>query len=204
MNSFNDPREASSYVVGKILEQATAEGIELTQFERELMCGSVADDQVESFEDRNDGEDAEAFWSKIAQLIRLGIRKAKENGGRLEQREYEDALRVAATDTGYLAGIIQVEGFSTPTVTSRIEHGYRKWLLLVVVCVVGGLGLASILIFDPFGFLAFQSSATGQKLQDLFRRYGAVVFVVLAAVAYLTVVVGLFDRKQKNKPEEPL
>src|SRR5579859_3461101 len=104
MNPFTTPREASAYVLDRILEQASRDGSIFTDFERSLLYGLATDEEIEVFEDQ--GDDAETLWRKVDVLVRHVLEREGERGGRDVQRRYQAALRLAATDSNYLAQIL--------------------------------------------------------------------------------------------------
>jgi hypothetical protein len=163
MVSFTTPQEAKAFVIGKIVEQAATEGLVLINFERRLLHDTPTEQEIEEFEDRNDGSDA--------------LRREREKGGRSSRQEYEQALELFAAEEGdYLAGIIRAT--VSATISSKVKHGYRKWLLLALVCVVGGLALPLLLMFLMPAIEkakgGFKASGLGQELHRFLDTYGAI------------------------------
>lgn len=189
MHPFITSKGAKSYVVAKILEEAMTEGVGLTNIERKLLNESLGEDEVEAFEHRNDGQDAEAFWEKIAALVRNGLNREKEFGGRPAQRQYEAALQLAVNERDYLAGIIQIEELATATLASKTKRGVKRWLLLLPICILGGIALALIL---PYVFEASDriSQTRGSEIVRSFLRYRAVpAFFIAVTVTWLFSIV---------------
>jgi hypothetical protein len=199
MVSFPTPREAKAYVIGKIVAQAATEGLLLSDFERRLLYDTPSVQEIEEFEDRNGGSDAEDFYAKIVLLTRHGLRRELEKGGS-SSREYEQALKLFAADEGdYLAGIVRAT--VSATISSKVKHGYRKWILLALVCVVGGLALPILLMFlMPTVEKAkgvFEASGLGQKLHRFLDTYGAIALIATLLVVWLFTTIPWARKKWK-------
>jgi hypothetical protein len=194
------PREAKAYVIAKIVEQAATEGLVLSNFERRLLYDTPTEQEIEEFEDRNDGSDAEDFYANIVLLTRHGLRREREKGGRSSRWEFEQALELFAAEEGdYLAGIVRAT--VSATISSKVKHGYRKWLVLALVCVVGGLALPLLLMFlmpsieQAEG--VFEASGLGQKLHKLLDTYGAIALIATFLVVWLFATVPRARKKWK-------
>ena len=82
MNPFTTPREATSYVLGRIFEQAAIDGEAFTDLERKLLSGLVVEEEIETFEDLNEGEDAGKLWRKLDMLVSNSLERTRRYGGR--------------------------------------------------------------------------------------------------------------------------
>jgi hypothetical protein len=73
MNPFTTPHEATAYVLDRIFEQAVGDGSMSTGFERRLLYGLTTVEEIDAFEDQNEGEDAERLWRKLDALVRHAL-----------------------------------------------------------------------------------------------------------------------------------
>jgi len=145
MNPFTAPHEATAYILDKIFEQAAIDGSTFSDFERRLLYGLATDQEIDAFEERNEEDDSERLWHNVDILVRHGLERERQRGGRELQRRYEAALRLAATDSHYLAQILKVLAEAKPS--TRLKRGLRRWAVLLPICVVGGIALAAAMFW---------------------------------------------------------
>src|SRR5579885_2319994 len=144
MARFTTPKEAKSCLAERLLQEASRRGVTLDTFERELIAGRVSDDAIERFEEREDGDTAERFWDKVGDLAR-GVLRAERSGP--ENGAFREAMQVSATEPDYLDSILSAEGIYKQPLSSVLGRNYRRWLLLGLLCVLGGVALAAFLLF---------------------------------------------------------
>ncbi len=102
---FANAREAKEYLIGQILEEASREGIELSEIERKMLYFSEThwtlpdiDEVNESF-DRD--YDQKRYEKKIAELAR-GARKNRST----DSNAWSDAIRLLRSEDHYLLVMI--------------------------------------------------------------------------------------------------
>lgn len=180
MNPFTTPREATSYVLDRIFEQAAIDGVAFTDVERKLLSGLVVEEEIETFEDRNEGEDAGKLWHKLDILVRHALQRARQYGGRDLQKRYETALRLAATDSCYLAQMLK--RLSDAKLSTRFKRRLRRWAVLAPICLLGGIGLAAAMFWIVPAVETFKRTTAGKMLE----QHGSIVFfVILLCIALL-------------------
>ena len=172
MNPFTTPREATSYVLDRIFEQAAIDGVAFTDVERKLLSGLVLEEEIEIFEDRNEGEDAGKLWRKLDILVRHVLERARQNGGRDLQRRYETALRLAAADSCYLAQTLK--GLADAKLSTRFKRRLRRWAVLAPICLLGGIALAAAMFWIVPAVESFKKTNVAKMLQE----HGSIVFFV--------------------------
>ena len=145
MNPFTTSHEATAYVLDRILQQAAIDGLTFNDFERRLLYGLATEEEIDTFEDQNEGEDAERLWRKLDVVVRHGLEREGQSGGRELRRRYEAALRLAATETHYLAQILT--GPTQAKLSTRLKRGLRRWAVLLPICFIGGIGLAAAIFW---------------------------------------------------------
>src|SRR6266496_1483957 len=173
MNPFTTSREATAYVLDRIFEQAASDGLIFTDFERKLLYGLATEEEIDAFEDRNEGDDAENLWRKLDVLVRHGLGRERQRGGRDVQRRYEAALRLTATDSHYLAQILK--GLAEAKPSTRLKRGLRRWALLLPVCLVGGIALAAAMFWMVPAIERIEKTSTGRMLKE----HGSLVFFAI-------------------------
>jgi len=164
MNPFTTSREATAYVLDRIFEQAASDGSIFTDFERRLLYGLATEEEIDAFEDRNEGEDAERLWRKLDILVRHGLEREGLRGGREVQRRYEAALRLAAIDSHYLAQILK--GLAEAKLSTRLKRGLRRWAVLLPICFVGGIALAAAMFWIVPAIEEVKKTSIGRMLEE--------------------------------------
>lgn len=178
MNPFTTSSEATAYVLDRIFEQAASDGSSFTNFERKLLYGLATEEEIDGFEEQNDGEDAERLWRKLDVLVRHGLERQGQGGGRDLQRRYEGALRLATTDSHYLAQVLK--GLAEARLSTRLKRGLRRWSVLLSICVVGGIALAAAMFWIFPAIETVKKTSAGRMLEE---HHTALFFAVLLCIA---------------------
>jgi hypothetical protein len=173
MNPFTTSPEATAYVLDKIFEQAASDGSIFSDFERRLLYGVATKEEIDAFEDRNEGDDAKRLWRKLDVLVRHGLEGEGQRGGREVQRRYEAALRLAATDSHYLAQILK--GLAEAKPSTRLKRGLRRWAMLLPICFVGGIALATAMSWIVPAIEKVRKTSTGRMLEE----HGTLLFFAI-------------------------
>jgi hypothetical protein len=180
MNPFTTSSEATAYVLDRIFEQAASDGSTFTDFERKLLYGLATEEEIDAFEDLNEGDDAERLWRKLDVLVRHGLEREGQRGGREGQRRYEAALRLATTESHYLAQVLK--GLAEAKPSTRLKRGLRRWSVLLPICFVGGIALAAAMFWIIPAVESFKKTSAGRMLE----QHGSIVFfVILLCIALL-------------------
>ena len=157
----------------RIFEQAASDGSMLTDFDRKLLYGLATEEEIDAFEDRNEGDDAGELWRKLDVLVRHGLERERQRGGRDVQRRYEAALRLAATDSHYLAQILKA--LAEAKLSTRLKRGLRRWAVLLPVCLIGGIALAAAMFWIFPAIERIEKTSTGRMLKE----HGSLVFFAI-------------------------
>lgn len=173
MNPFTTPQEATAYVLDRIFEQAAREGSIFTDFERRLLHGLATEVEIDSFEDDNEGEEADRLWRKLDVLIRHGLERGGQRDSREVQRRYEAALQLAATDSNYLAQILR--GLREAKLSTKLKRGLRRWAVLLPVCFIAGIALAAAMFWIVPGIERVKKTTAGRMLQE----HGTLLFFAI-------------------------
>jgi hypothetical protein len=178
MNPFTTSSEATSYVLDRIFEQAASDGSTFTDFERKLLYGLATEEEVDAFEDRNEGDDAERLWRKLDVLVRYGLEREGQRGGREVQRRYETALQLATTDSHYLAQVLK--GLAEARLSTKLKRGLRRWSVLLPICFVGGIALAAAMFWIFPAIERVKKTSTGRMLEE---HHTLLFFAALLCIA---------------------
>jgi hypothetical protein len=172
MTTFENPQQAMTYVIARLLEQAARDGVTFSAFEMRLLSGAVSEADIEQFEEQNEEADAEAFWSNVNQLARHALKL---------DPALRKAMVLSESIPSYLNDGLIAQGLAhTRTVGQKV----RRLALLALICVVGGLALAvALMLLAPY----FESASgrVTKPVLSLLDRFG------LALVAAV-LVTGLF------------
>ena len=172
MVTFDNPQQATNYVVSRLLEQAAHDGVPFDSFELRLLNGTASDAEIEAFEERNDEADAEEFWAKVNSIARHAVKAAPG---------LRQAMLLSESNPSYLNDVLVVQGIAR---TRTAGQQVRRLALLALICVVGGLVLAvAMLLLAPY--LDIASERVTKPMLPLLDRYGlAVVLAVLVTALF--------------------
>jgi hypothetical protein len=173
MNTFTTPHEATAYVLDKIFEQAAGDGSMFTGVERRLLYGLTTVEEIEVFEDQNEGEDAERLWRKLDVFVHHALELERQRGGREAQRRYESALQLAAADSTYLAQILQ--GLNNATLSTKLKRGLRRWVVLLPICFIVGIALAAAMFWIVPAIEKVKKTSAGRILEE----YGVLLYFAI-------------------------
>jgi hypothetical protein len=173
MNPFTTSHQATAYVLDRIFEQAAIEGSIFTEFERRLLYGLASEEEISAFEERNEEDDAQRLWHKVEVLVRHGLERERQRGGRELQSRYVAALRLAAMDSHYLAQILKVVAEAKPS--TRLKRGLRRWAVLLIICSIGGIALAAAMFWIYPAIERVKQTSAVRMLEE----HGTLLFFVI-------------------------
>ncbi|HEY3926986.1 MAG TPA: hypothetical protein VGL89_01310 [Candidatus Koribacter sp.] len=170
MGKIDNSEQASAYVLSRVLEQAAQDGTIFDSFELRLLDGSAAEGEVEDYETRNDGADADELWAKVDRIARLTVKK---------DPDLRQAMIAAERVPSYLNDVLVVGGIAHARTT---REQVRHLALLAIVCIAGGLavGLAGIFLVPYFDNTTEHAT---KPLAPLLDKYGLPLFVALLVTA---------------------
>jgi hypothetical protein len=150
--SHESVAKAKRFLIGRIVDQATLDGVDLTKAELktlEFAEATAAPEDIEAARAFDAQHDSQEFESKIAEILRRAYERDKKSG---EDTAWSDALDALADEDIYLLVMVQKAGISGSTPFSFLLD-WRLALAVLPTFIVLAAGI--IVAFTPLGAKLF-------------------------------------------------
>ena len=140
MPHLRDVYEAKEYLIGRILAEARAEGVELSEIERKMLAYSADDEQLFAALNEEFGRDYDLaeYEEKIGLLVR-NLRRNKNE----DRQAWDEAVGVLAEGDHYL--LVLMEPPKRSGTQKRPPYDFLKLVLTAFALIIVAFLLLTIL-----------------------------------------------------------
>jgi hypothetical protein len=147
MARFETEREAKEYLAGRIVDEASREGVPLNEVERKMLyfteTGWTLPNMLEVNAEFEQAYDEDEYERKIADLVRR-IEERNETEGESEQGPWDEAVEKLSEGDHYLLVLINPK-LASSGVTQRPTGDFRRLILTALACSFGLILLMALL-----------------------------------------------------------